>query len=158
MRVFSLLILLSFFTSCDKLSLTKNKNLKVLDTVVNFSSVDTSPSFKICDSLIDKLTKSTCFRNTIHEKIGAELQRHVLKIKDSMDEIVFADLIINSEGKIIFKELQASENIKTQLPELDSLIQLSVNTLPSIHPANKKGIPVTTKYQLPIRIVLKELN
>lgn len=156
MRFFSLLLLLIFLTSCDKIPFTKKNELPKLDTIVDFNSVDTFPSFKVCDSLIDKTKKSTCFRNTIHQKIGEELQKHHLSIKDAIDETVLVDLIINEKGIIVFENLEASAKIKNQLPELDSLITLSVSKLPKIYPANKRGIPVTTKYQLPIRILLKE--
>lgn len=157
MRVFSFLLMLIFLTSCDKFSFTKNKNLQQLDTIVDFTSVDLSPSFKICDSIIDKIEKSDCFRNTIHQKIGEELLLHSLSVKDSINETVYVDLIINDKGEIIFKELQSSEIIKMELPELDSIIHISVNNLPKIYPAIKRGIPVATEYQLPIKIVLKEL-
>ena len=156
MRVFLFLILIIFLTSCDKLSFSKNKNTQVIDTIVDFTSVDFYPSFKVCDSLINKVEKSDCFRNTIHQKVGEELQKHTLEIKDSIDEVVIVDLLINAKGEIVFKNLKSSENIKNQLPELDSLIQLSVNKLPKIYPAIKRGIPVLTEYQLPIRILLKE--
>lgn len=156
MRVFSFLILILFITSCDKFLFSKNESIQVVDTIVDFTSVDTFPSFKVCDSLIDKTKKANCFRNTIHQKIGEELQKHKLAIKDSINETVFVDLIINSKGKIVFKEMHSSQNIKNQLPELDSLVQLSVNTLDSIYPAIKKGMPVISKYQLPIKIVLKD--
>lgn len=156
MRFFSFLVLIIFFTSCDKFSLSKNKNLPILDTIVDFTSVDFSPSFKVCDSIIDKTEKSDCFRNTIHNKIGEELQKHSLSAKDSINETVIVDLIINSKGKIIFKDVKSSQNIKNQLSELDSLIQLAVDKLPQIYPAIKRGIPVSTKYLLPIKIVLKE--
>lgn len=156
MRFFSFLILTILFTSCDKFQFTKKQPLQVIDTIVDFTSVDTSPSFKECDSIIDKLQKSNCFRKTIHEKIGEELQKHKLSIKDSIDETVFVDLKINAEGKIIFEALQSSEKIKEELPELDSIIHASVDNLPNIFPAIKQRYKVTTKYQLPIRILLKE--
>ena len=76
LRIFTFIILLFFITSCDKLSFLKSEKIQALDTIVNFSSVDTSPSFKECDSIIDKHQKSNCFRTTIHQKIGAELQKH----------------------------------------------------------------------------------
>ncbi len=156
LRFFTFLIVVIFCTSCDKLSFTKNKDLHVLDTIVDFTSVDFSPSFKVCDSLIDKAQKSDCFRNTIHKKIGAELQKHSLKIKDSIDEVVFMDVLINSKGKIILQEITSTDNLKQQLPQLDSLLQESVQKLAYIYPAIKRGIPVTTMYRLPIRILLKD--
>ena len=101
LRVFSFLLILFLITSCDKFSYSKNKNLQVVDTIVDFTSVDFSPSFKVCDSLIDKHQKSNCFRTTIHQKIGAELQKHQFIIRDSISEIVYVDLLITSNGKIV---------------------------------------------------------
>ncbi|WP_405606701.1 hypothetical protein [Polaribacter sp. Asnod1-A03] len=156
LRFYSFLVLLIFITSCDKLSFTKKSENNVLDTIVDFSSVDVFPSFKNCDSIIDKQDKATCFRATIHQKIGEELQQYTFTIKDSIDEVVYVDLIINSDGLFILDSTQYSENIKKELPKLDSLLKVSVQNLPKIYPAIKRGIPVTTKYRLPIRIQLSE--
>lgn len=155
MRVFYFLVLLIFFTSCDKFSFSKKEHLQVIDTF-DVTSVDTFPSFKVCDSIIDKTKKANCFRKTIHQKIGEELTKHQFSIIDTLDETVFLSILINSKGEFVLDTIQSSENIKRQLPELDSVLQLSVQKLSVIIPANKRGIPVTTKYQLPIRIVLKE--
>jgi hypothetical protein len=148
--------LIILITSCDKFSFSKKQQIQIIDTIVDFTVVDTFPSFKVCDSLIDKTKKQDCFRKTIHQKIGEELKKHSLSIKHSIDETVFVDLVINAKGEIIFKELKASEQIKKDLPELESLIQLSIENLPKTYAAIKRGIPVTTAYQLPIRILLKE--
>ena len=156
MRLTPFLLLLIFITSCDKLSFTKKEDLETIDTLVNFTSVDTSPSFKVCDSIFDKALKSDCFRKTIHQKIGSELLKHQFNIKDAINETVYVDLIIDATGKIILDSIQSSENIKKQLPKLDSLIALSIEDLPIIFPAIKKRYKVSTKYQLPIRIFLKD--
>ena len=153
-RVLSFLLMVFFITSCDKFSFSKNDKNSVLDTIVDFSSVDTFPSFKPCDSIFDKAKKSDCFRTTIHRKIGAELQQHTFVIKDSIDEIIYVDLIINSEGVFTLDTIKSSNNIKKVLPQLDSLLRVSVQKLPKIFAANKMGIPVSVKYRLPIRIKL----
>ena len=130
--------------------------MQLLDTIVNFSSVDTSPSFKVCDSIIDKQKKNNCFRTTIHQKIGAELQKHQFVIRDSISEIVYVDLLITSKGKIVLEAMESSEEIKNQLPKLDSVLRISVDKIPNVYAAIKRGIPVTTKYRLPIKIQLKQ--
>ncbi|MGJ8744873.1 hypothetical protein [Polaribacter sp.] len=145
-----------FITSCDKFSFTKNKKIDVLDTIVDFSSVDTFPSFNVCDAILDKEEKAACFRATIHKKIGEELQKHQLTIKDSIDEIIYVDLIINANGNFILDTIKSSERIKTELPQLDSLLKASLLNIPKVYPAIKRGIPVTTKYKLPIRIQLTD--
>jgi len=156
-RVFSFLLVLIFCVSCNKLSFTKNsKNKALIDTVLDFSSVDVSPSFKVCDSIIDKVQKTDCFRTTIHQKIGEELAQYSFIIKDSISQIVFVDLIINSKGAIVLDQIESPEKIKKDLPELDSLLHMSINKLPIIFPAIKRGMPVTSKYRLPIRIQLKD--
>ena len=149
-------MVLVIFNSCDKIPFLKKQNLPQLDTIVDFTSVDTSPSFKVCDSIFDKAKKSDCFRKIIHQKIGGELLKHQFNIKDTINETVYVDLIIDASGKIILDSIQSSENIKKQLPKLDSLIKFSVENLPIIFPAIKKRYKVSTKYQLPIRIFLKD--
>ncbi len=156
MRVFFFLMLMIFFTSCDKFPFAKKQPSKVIDTIVDFTAVDTSPSFSECDSIIDKIKKSDCFRTTIHQKISKELKKYPLAIKHTINETVLVDLMIKADGKITFEGLKSSEKIKNELPNLDSIIQVSVNKLPNVFPAIKQRYKVNTKYQLPIRIYLKE--
>ena len=156
LRIVYLLLILLLITSCDKFSFSKKTEKVKLDTIVDFSSVDTFPSFKECDSIIEKIEKSNCFRNSIHQKIGEELQKSSFTIKDSIDEIIYVDLLINSDGIFLLDSIQSSEQIKREIPTLDSILNLSIKNLPKIFPANKRGIPVTTKYRLPIRIQLKD--
>jgi hypothetical protein len=52
--------------------------------------------------------------------------------------------------------MEVSEVIIKQLPTLDSLLAISIQNIPKIYPAIKRGIPVKTKYILPIRIQFKE--
>lgn len=155
MRVFTFLIMLVFITSCDKIALTSDSNIQNLDTIVDFTSVDTYPSFKNCDSIIEKTKKQNCFRTTIHTKIGEELQKHIFIIEDSINETVLVDLLIDKNGVVNYQSLQASNSLKKELPKFDSLVEASVNKLSKVYPAIKRGIPVTTRYQLPIKIQLK---
>ncbi|MFK8058857.1 MAG: hypothetical protein AB8B78_02095 [Polaribacter sp.] len=141
-------------TSCDKFSFQKNTQNKIIDTIVDFSSVDTYPSFKVCDSLIDKQKKAACFRKTIHQKIGVKLQEFSFTIKDSIDKFVYVDVLINDKGVFFLDTILSSEKIRKEIPELDSLLKVSIQNLPTIFPAHKMGIPVTTKYRLPIKIKL----
>lgn len=159
LRVFSFLVVIIFCTSCDYFSMNQKKNTSTknsLDTVVDLHSVDVSPSFSVCDSLIEKTKKTNCFRTTIHQLITEKLSDNKLTSEDAIDETINVHLLINSKGTIIFKELQSSERIKNDFPQLDSLLKISIENLPKIYPATKRGIPVTTQYQLPIRIKLEE--
>ena len=69
---------------------------------------------------------------------------------------MYVDLLINSKGKIVIEAMASSEEIRIQLPELDSVLRISVDKIPNVYAAIKRGIPVTTKYRLPIKIQLKQ--
>ena len=158
LRVYSFLVVILFCASCTYFSSTQNNisTANSLDTIVDFSSIDVSPSFSVCDSLLEKTKKTNCFRTTIHQLITKNISDNPLTSEDFIDEIITVYLFINSKGTIVFKELQSSEKIKNNFPKLDSLLKISVESLPKIYPATKRGIPVTTQYELPIRIKLKE--
>ncbi len=142
--------------ACDKFSFIKKQDEQDINTVVDFSSVDTYPSFKICDSLINKEEKYQCFSSTFYQVLNSELQKHSFEAKDSIDEIIKVVFLINSTGNIEVEDIISSEIIQNQLPKLDSVIKHSVINLPKIYPAIKRGVFVTTKHNLHIRVKLKE--
>lgn len=157
MRITYLLLItgLLIFTQCDKIPLVKKSKLQQIDTVVDFSSVDLSPSFQECDSIIDKFKKSDCFRLEIHQKIGIELQHHQLESVFEIDEEVQVIMHVTPKGEFVFKNMIASQELQKNLPSLDSVFKLCIEKLPKVIPATKRGIPVTTQYQLPIKISLQ---
>ena len=73
LRVFLILFAFLLLNSCQFFTADKNKNVQELDTIVDFSSVDASPTFEECKSLIDKIAQTNCFRNTIQQKIADKL-------------------------------------------------------------------------------------
>ena len=150
-----LIIVCVLFSSCEFFNFKKIENQQVIDTVVDFSKVDASPSFIECKDKIDN-ERLACFRITIHQKLSENLAGHQIKVKDSIDEIIKVFLSINSKGNINLKEVVSSDNIKTQIPNIDSLLKISVDKLPKISPALKRSIPVNTQYELPIRIQFKK--
>lgn len=156
LRIFFIGIAFVTLYSCQFFTADKNKTIQKLDTIVDFSSVDTSPTFDDCKALINKNEQDNCFRNTIQQKIGEKLATFSLEIKQPVDEIVIVTILINQQGEFEFQKLQASEIIKKELPQLDSILKTSVAHLPKVYPAIKRSIPVATQYELPIRIKLAE--
>ena len=151
-RVLSLFLLVLIGTSCDYFGLKKKTNLQEVDTIIDFSSVDAAPTFEVCKEFIDKEKKSDCFRNTIYTHISSSLSKHSFEVRKSINEVVNVDVIIDSKGNATVQQIISSSLIKQKLQSLDSLIKVSVANLPKLFPAIKRGIPVTTQYQIPIQI------
>ncbi|MBA6155899.1 hypothetical protein H3Z83_05110 [Tenacibaculum sp. S7007] len=157
MRFRCVFFFLSIFicASCNYLSLEKKQNTQTTDTIVDFTRVDVSPSFNKCKNLFDD-AKTNCFRNEIQKRIAISLKQHHFVTENFIDEVVFLDVFITNKGEFRFLNTSSTESLKVELPKLDSILQKSVKDLPRISPAIKRGIPVSTQYQLPIRILTKE--
>lgn len=155
MRYFLFICLLFSFTSCEYFSFEKNKNIEKINMDVDFTSVDVSPSFKVCDSLIDRDKKSSCFRTTIRQEISCSLAKQSIQVTQSVDETIEVAITIQSNKEVKLTSIKSSDSLLVILPSLKAILKKSVEELPAIYPAIKRGIPVTTVYKLPIRIAVK---
>ena len=151
-RVISLFLIILIGTSCEFFNLKKKSQLQEVDTIIDFSSVDSSPTFKICKEFIDKEQKSNCFRNTIYTHISKSLAKHNFEVRKSIDEVIKVEVLIDRKGNTTVQRIISSDLIKESIKSLDSLVKVSVANLPKLFPATKRGIPVTTQYQIPIQI------
>ena len=155
MRYFLFICLLISFTSCEYFSFEKNKNIEKIDVDVDFTSVDVSPSFKVCDSLIEKEKKNTCFRTTLRQEISSSLAKQSIQVPQSVDETIEVAITIQSNKEVKLTSIKSSDSLLVILPSLKAILKKSVEELPAIYPAIKRGVPVTTVYKLPIRIAVK---
>jgi hypothetical protein len=153
-RILSLFLIILVGTSCEFFNLNKRSQLQEVDTIINFSSVDASPTFEACKDFIDKEAKRNCFRNTIYTHISKSLAKHTFEVRKPIDEVIKVDVIINSKGNTTVLRIISSDLIKESFRSLDSFVEVSVANLPKLFPATKRGIPVTTQYQIPIQITV----
>jgi hypothetical protein len=153
---FYLILVIVCFSSCDYFSFERKKNVQELDTIVDRSSVDVFPSFAVCDSLIDKEKKTHCFRETIHREISAQLSQEEIKVKKPVDEVVNVVITVHADHKLSLKSFEASDSLLSMIPDLKQRVENSIQKLPKVHAAIKRGIPVTSEYKLPIQIKIED--
>ncbi len=151
-RIVSLLFLIIVSTSCEYFNFNKKSQLQEVDTIIDFSSVDVFPTFEACKNFIDKAKITDCFRTTIHKHISESLAKHQLEVRNPIDETIQVSVLINNKGVVSIQKISSSEMLKKEIPTIDSLITISLQDLPKLFPATKRGIPVTTQYQIPIQI------
>ena len=152
LRILSLFLLILVGTSCEFFNLKKKAQLQEVDTIIDFSSVDAAPTFEACKSFIDKAAKNNCFRNTIYSHISKSLATYTFEVRKPLEEMIKVEVLIDSKGKATVQRIISSQLIKESIQSLDSLVKVSVANLPKLLPALKRGIPVTTQYQIPIQI------
>jgi hypothetical protein len=143
--------------SCDYVgkttvfSFTKSK----IDTLVNYTRVDELPVFPACKNLIDTAKKNRCFINNLYNHFADSLLKHTFAVPVCINETVTVKIHIDSSGKALLSEIQSSDLIKKYIPKLESITKESIESLPLFFPAIKRGIPVSTVFELPIVIKLK---
>lgn len=155
-RVIVVLFVVINYVSCNYFSSKSNKSDSVLDTIINFTKVDVSPSFKVCDKLLDE-AKTNCFRLNIHQQITKHLKKVIVVFEEDINEtIVNVILTINNKGKITLKEILTTDAFTTTNTSLEEELIEAIRKLPTLSPAIKRGIPVETEYTLPIKIKVAE--
>lgn len=154
-RILALLFLGLSFTSCDYFSPSSamsKSNLQVLDTIIDFTSVDVYPIFSDCENYAEDNNQKQCFEETLTNLLSDSLLKTELKVKEEVNDTTLIDISIDNSGKISVVEINSPATIKKQLPNLDGIIRQSIAELPTIKPAVKRGIFVNSQYRLAIVI------
>lgn len=155
MRIFSVLVLILCLTSCDYFDKKKVSAEDILNEELksfNWNEVDEFPSFTLCDSFSTKLERRQCFETTLTKSISDYLGASTFVVSQSVNDTVVMMFQISETGQLTVLDIHISDEIKAQIPELDSLLKQSVYDLPTIHPALKRGQQVKTEFKMPIQI------
>lgn len=128
----------------------KTKHVQKVDTIVDFNSVDAFPLFPDCNSIPSREKQQVCFQVQMAQHIYGSLKEYSLNAKDSLNDTVLVKLKVDILGKTSLSNVEISAKTKLLLPEFDSILKLSVQSLPKLQPAIKRNMPVTTEFTLPI--------
>ena len=153
MKYILFLFFLFFFFSCE---LNINKKISVdeiLDEewkMFNWSDVDEYPSFTTCDSLLTLSQKKECFISTLTNQISSDLISNAKIVNRIIQDTVILNFTISKDGEIDFDELILDEDIIELGGLIDLSFKSSIEKLPRIFPAIKRGQQVNVKFSLPI--------
>ncbi len=152
-------ILFVLLCSCNYFETKKLSKDEILNDelqTINWNDVDEYPTFATCDSASLDTSRRECFERTLRASILNDLSSQSFVVNDEIEETLLLKIHIDKKGSIFIKEISKSEIIELNIPELDSLIQLSLTKLPKIHPAIKRSQQVNTEFILPIEISIKD--
>ena len=150
-QFFTLVFCTILVASCSYFENKSTKeSLHVVDTIVDFNSVDAFPLFPECKDIPSRVKQKICFQIEIAEHIHASLKQYDLNSKELINDTVLVRLKINSLGVASLSSVQISNKTEELLPEFDSLLKVSLQKLPTLLPAIKRDMPVTIEFTLPI--------
>ena len=154
-----LLLLTLIAVGCENFETRKISSEEVLDQEsksLNWKEVDEYPAFENCKNITEIGRARNCFENSMANSIYAYLEKQEPVVTESIDDTVVLFLKIAKTGKPAIDSIQVDTTVTNQLPDIRLWLQQSVDSLPKIHPASKRGIPVSSTYRLPIVIKAEE--
>ena len=119
------------------------------------TEVDEYPSFKECESITTKDEKLKCFTGKLSKLYQEALNSQKLAIGDALSDTVKVTIVINTEGNLSVKSVEASSATQELLPNLEELLKSKTAEFEPAIPAKKNQVNVTTEYVLPLVIDVK---
>lgn len=123
--------------------------LKTRMAEINWNEVTTYPSVDICDSLSTKEAKKQCFFEQITLWFDHQLSNEVIPVQLHANDTLTLTVFIHADAKVTFLT-QKKENSIINTKIIDSILLEKFDSFPVVEPAQKEGIPVTTKFNIPI--------
>lgn len=148
-RLVLLLILVSFW-SCDYFDKKKINTNDILEEElqsINWKDVDEYPTFSICDSAANK---KVCFEDVLRNRLNTNLSHQNIIVTADVSDTILLKIHIDNKGNFTVKDIVYSEATRLQIPQLDSLLRHSFDSLPEIYPAIKRSQQVATEFSLPV--------
>ena len=119
---------------------------------MNWQEVEVYPAFEACENLSETQAKKSCFEQQFALQLHESLQQRKVILSDSIQEKMLLYISINANGKPSLDSLETSALIEEKMPQMQSWLQESIQKMPKIYPARKRGIPVKTSFKLPLVI------
>ncbi|SDR73216.1 hypothetical protein SAMN04487764_0459 [Gillisia sp. Hel1_33_143] len=150
-----LLIFLVVLASCNNFETKKISSKQVLDQEtksLNWKEVDEYPAFENCKEITELAAAKRCFETTVANSIYAYLEKQQPIVTEAIDDTLVLYLEISKNGKPTIDSVSVDTTVTNQLPNIKLWLTQSVDSLPKIYPASKRGIPVSSIFKMPILI------
>jgi len=155
MKLAAILTLVLLTSSCQFFETEKissetfyEEELKEID----WEDVDQYPSFSVCEEFTEKQNQKKCFETTLSNYIYEAVAAKNIVTNQNINSTVLLDFNISKTGSISNLTIEIDSLLTQKIPLLKVWLAQSIDSLPKMAPAYKRGIPVETKFTLPIVI------
>ncbi len=117
---------------------------------IDWNKVDNYPTYASCDAIKNKEEAKVCFFDRLNFETLRLLKNDSLVKVSTIDTVQFL-VTLTAKSELNFKTEMVNEKL---LPKwmLDSIMQKNSKQFSKIQPASKRGVPVTTQFQLNLKI------
>jgi hypothetical protein len=149
------LLLLTFCFSCQYLEKKVPSEQELLDQQlkeINWKEVDEYPSVSNCEKLTDATQRKQCFfeflTTTIQQKLAVDTLSTLFPKLDTIE----VKVTVFPNSTMEFEPQFPKDSVAYDTIKIDSILRIRLVNFPKVNPAIKRGIPVKTKFVLPVII------
>jgi hypothetical protein len=155
MKQLLFLFVLLLATSCQYFETEKissdtfyEEEIKAID----WEQVDRYPAFANCEQFTEKEEQKKCFESTLSRYVHEFVAAKNLVTQSDLNSTIQMNITISKLGAISNLSIDMDSTIQKKIPRLKEWLTHSIDSLPKLLPAYKRGIPVETKFRLPVII------
>lgn len=155
MKYFLVILIFVLLSSCKYFDVKKTSSEAILNEELktfNWDEVDAYPTFSKCDSLELKHEKMYCFQYFLKKQIFNALDKEVIVVTQDISDTIQLKFQVSETGDLTLLETNIDSLTIAEIPNIQELIVKSLDSLPTIYPALKRGQQVKTEFELPIII------
>lgn len=155
MKRYVYFLLIIFISSCSFFESKEKKTQEFINIElgqIDWNSIDSYPFFYTCDESVTKAEQKICFEETLTTHFQETLSDFEFTLSEKENETVAVIFVIDTLGKINVINIEKNASVLKQMPEFDGVITQSLKNLPKLAPALKRGIPVNSKYRIPVQL------
>lgn len=141
--------------SCEYFNVKKTSSEAILNEELqtfNWNDVDAYPSFSECDSVDTKTERKSCFEQVLTQHIWEFLNAEKIVISQDINDTMILKFQVSETGNLKLVNAKIDSLTRYVIPEIEALLYKSLDSLPRIFPATKRGQQVKTEFELPIII------
>ncbi len=153
MKYLLALLVLVLLTSCDLFVSKEKRTQELIDQEIreiDWNAVDSYPLFENCDETQTKKGQRECFEQEVLTHCSKALKEFEFVLLEGTDPTVQVDFLVDQDGTLSVLNIEKDTAIDTQMPEFDKMIRQSLQNIPPLAPALKRGMPVKSKFRIPI--------
>ena len=155
MRKAIALFLVSLCFSCQYFEKKVPNEKKLLEKQlkeINWNEVDEYPSVADCEKLTDETQRKQCFfeflTTTIQQKLAVDTLSTLFPKLDTIE----VKVTVFPNSTMEFEPQFPKDSVAYDTIKIDSILRIRLVNFPKVNPAIKRGIPVKTKFVLPVII------
>ena len=149
------LFLVSLCFSCQYFEKKVPNEKELLDKQlkeINWNEVDEYPSVANCEKLTDETQRKQCFfeflTTTIQQKLAVDTLSTLFPKLDTIE----VKVTVFPNSTMEFEPQFPKDSVAYDTIKIDSILRIRLVNFPKVNPAIKRGIPVKTKFVLPVII------